>query len=228
MPPDALVLKIQRELCHPKCARKVSGLSRNRPLGPVSRKSRELSGPEKPFVKLLPAYSVKLIFSHVVKGIKIKITAKFRASRHLPFEGTKRIMSPETRPKSFGPISGTTIPFISSQRRGSKPSNFAILLIFLILKACKKISFSKRADCSLTTSFSGPKSSRDVRETGPWSGVRFSKDPKTSRGRKLFGALFGLFSRVPESVSQSSRKQPGFQANVSGFFSGWRMAGIGR
>ena len=70
-------------------------------------------------------------------------------------------------PKLFGPISGTTIPFISSQRRGSKLSNFAILLIFLILKACKKISFSKRADCSLTTSFSGPKSSRDVRETGP-------------------------------------------------------------
>ena len=32
VPPDAFALKIQRELCHPKCARKVSGLSRNRPL----------------------------------------------------------------------------------------------------------------------------------------------------------------------------------------------------
>ena len=71
-------------------------------LGPVSRKSRELFGPEKPFVKLRPAYSVKLIFSHVVKGIKIKIMAKFRASRRLRFEDTKRIMSPEIRPKSFG------------------------------------------------------------------------------------------------------------------------------
>ena len=70
--------------------------------GPVFRKSRELSGPEKPFVKLLPAYSIKLIFSHVVKGIKIKITAVFRASRRLRFEGTKRITSPEIRPKSFG------------------------------------------------------------------------------------------------------------------------------
>ena len=70
--------------------------------GPVSRKSRELFGPEKPFGKLRPAYSVKLIFSHVVKGIKIKITAKFRASRRLRFEDTKRIMSPEMRPKSFG------------------------------------------------------------------------------------------------------------------------------
>ena len=37
-----------------------------------------------------------------VKGIKIKITSKFRASRRLCFEDTKRIMSPEMRPKSFG------------------------------------------------------------------------------------------------------------------------------
>ena len=70
--------------------------------GPVSRKSRELFGPDKPFVKLRPAYSVKLIFSPVVKGIRIKITAKFRASRRLRFEDTKRIVLPEIRPKSFG------------------------------------------------------------------------------------------------------------------------------
>ena len=71
-------------------------------LGPVSRKSGELFGPEKPFAKLRPAYSVKLVFSYVVKGIKIKITAKFRASRRLHFEDTNRIMSHEMRPKSFG------------------------------------------------------------------------------------------------------------------------------
>ena len=70
--------------------------------GPVSRKSRELFGPEKPFVKLRPAYSVKLIFSHVVKGIKIKITAKFHASRRLRFKDTKRIMLREILPKRFG------------------------------------------------------------------------------------------------------------------------------
>ena len=76
----------------------------NSSLGPVSRKSRKLFGPEKPFVKLRPAYSAKLVFSYVVKGIKIKIkiTAKFRASRRLTFEDTKRIMSPEMHPKSFG------------------------------------------------------------------------------------------------------------------------------
>ena len=71
-------------------------------LGPVSRKSRELFGPVKSFVKVRPDYFVKLVFSNVVKGIKTKITAKFRASRRLRFEDTKRIMSPEIRPKSFG------------------------------------------------------------------------------------------------------------------------------
>ena len=70
--------------------------------GPVSRKSRELFGPEKPFAKLGAVYSVKLIFSYVVKGIKIKLTAKFRASGRLRFDDAKRIMSPKTHPKSFG------------------------------------------------------------------------------------------------------------------------------
>ena len=73
-------------------------------LVPVSWKSRKRFGPEKPFVKLRPAYSVKLVFSYVVKGmkIKIKITAKLRASRRLSFQDTKRITSPEMHPKSFG------------------------------------------------------------------------------------------------------------------------------
>lgn len=34
----------------------------------------------------------------------------------------------------FVPISGATIPFISAQRRGSQPSNWAILLVFLTKK----------------------------------------------------------------------------------------------
>ena len=61
----------------------------------VSQKTRKLYGPEKPFVKLRSAYIVKLVFSYVVKGIKIKITAKFRDTEHLRFEDTKIIMSPE-------------------------------------------------------------------------------------------------------------------------------------
>ena len=51
--------------------------------------------------KFRPAYSVKLVFSYVVKGIKVKISAKFRASRRLRFEDTKGTMSPEMGPKSF-------------------------------------------------------------------------------------------------------------------------------
>ena len=71
-------------------------------LGSVSRKSRKLFGSEDTFVKLRPVYSVTLVFSYVVKGIKIKTTVKFCASRRPRFEDTKRIMSPEMRPKSFG------------------------------------------------------------------------------------------------------------------------------
>ena len=51
----------------------------------VSQKTRKLHEPEKPFVKLRPAYSVKLVFSYVEKGIKMKITAKFRGTEHLRF-----------------------------------------------------------------------------------------------------------------------------------------------
>ena len=41
-------------------------------------------------------------YVEIIIIIIIKITAKFSASRRLRFEDTKRIMSPETRPKSFG------------------------------------------------------------------------------------------------------------------------------
>ena len=64
-------------------------------------KSPKLYGPEKPFVKFRPAYSVKRVFSYVLKGIKIKIAAKFRASRRRRYEDPKRIMSPVMRLKGF-------------------------------------------------------------------------------------------------------------------------------
>ena len=72
--------------------------SRFRVRGPSLGKSRKLFASGKQFVKLQPAYSVKLVLSYVVKGVKIKITAKFRTSRRLRFEDTKTII----RPKSFG------------------------------------------------------------------------------------------------------------------------------
>ena len=70
-------------------------------------------------------------------------------------------------PEIFGPISGASILLISSQRQGFKPSNFAILLVLLTLKASSKMSSLKQVDCILTTGFSSPKSSRDFRETRP-------------------------------------------------------------
>ena len=76
----------------------------NRSLGHVSRKFPKLLGPEKSFVELRLAYSVKLVFSYFVKRIKIKITSKFHASRHRCFEDTKRILLPEMRPKPFGTL----------------------------------------------------------------------------------------------------------------------------
>mgnify|MGYP000167506221 FL=1 len=70
-------------------------------MGPVSRKSRKLLRPEKPSLKLRHAYSVKLVFSYFVKGVKFKITEKFRALKGLRFEDTKRILSSEMVPKSL-------------------------------------------------------------------------------------------------------------------------------
>ena len=58
------------------------------------KRPENFTGPKKPFVKLRPAYSVKLVLLYVVKGIKVKITAKFRDREHFRFEDTKRIMSP--------------------------------------------------------------------------------------------------------------------------------------
>ena len=74
----------------------------SRSRGPFLLSPENFSGPEKPFVKLRPAYSVKLVFSYVVKGIKMKITGKFHLSRRLRFKHIKRIKSPEMRPKSLG------------------------------------------------------------------------------------------------------------------------------
>ena len=68
----------------------------------MSRKSRNLYGLQKPFVKLPHAYSARLVFSFAVEGLKIKITVKLRVSGRLHFEDTKRIMAPEMRSKSFG------------------------------------------------------------------------------------------------------------------------------
>ena len=70
--------------------------------GSVCGKFRKLCGPEKWFAKLRPANSVKLVFLHVVKGIIMKITAKFCASRRPCFKDTKNIVTRNAPEKSSG------------------------------------------------------------------------------------------------------------------------------
>ena len=77
----------------------VNHASRNSGQGPVSRKSRGLFGPENTTCSFCKAG-----FSYVVKGIKIKITARFRASRCLRFEDAKRIITRNT-PEKFSGLS---------------------------------------------------------------------------------------------------------------------------
>ena len=64
----------------------------------------------KAFRKTPPAHSVKLVFLYVVKGLKIKITAKFRVLKRPRFEDTKRILSPE-KFRDFGEMGPWSLIF---------------------------------------------------------------------------------------------------------------------
>jgi len=70
--------------------------------GPVSRKSRELFGPEKLVVKLQSACFEKLIFLLVFNIRKIKRIAKFEGLEPWRCEDIKGIVAPERDLKSFG------------------------------------------------------------------------------------------------------------------------------
>ena len=74
----------------------------HRLLGPVSRTSRELFGPEKLVVKLQSARFEKLIFLHAFNMRKIKRIAKFEGLEPRRCEGIKGIVVPDIGPKSFG------------------------------------------------------------------------------------------------------------------------------
>ena len=70
--------------------------------GPVSRKSRELFGPEKLVIKLQSARFEKLIRLHVFNIRKTKWIAKFEGLEPWRCEDIKGIVAPEIGPKSFG------------------------------------------------------------------------------------------------------------------------------
>ena len=75
------------------CIQKLFGVSS--PLGAVSRKTRQLIGPEKQFVKLWSTRYEKLLFYYVSNTRKGKITAKFKSLKRVLIEDTKGFMSPE-------------------------------------------------------------------------------------------------------------------------------------
>ena len=60
----------------------------------------------------------------------MKITAKFRASRRLRFEDTKRIVSPEIRPKSFGTFEKQAPGLFQAIRPGFFPFPFQLCFFF--------------------------------------------------------------------------------------------------
>ena len=92
-----------------------------------------LESPEKAFLKLRLAHSVKLVFSYDVWGMKIK-TAKFRALRNLYFEDTKRSMSRELRPKSFGTFEKRA-PSLEKYRRTFQPRSQYLSVVFENVKS---------------------------------------------------------------------------------------------
>ena len=153
----------------------------NSGLGPVSRKSRKLSGPEKPFLKLRHAYYVKLVFSYVVKGIKIKVKAKFLPLRRLRFEDTKRLMSPEIRLKRAPGGRFSKVPRTFRARKAIRKTMTCLFCKAGLLICCKgnKNKNNCKVSCLETPSFwrykenyvtrNTPETFRDFRETGPWS-----------------------------------------------------------
>ena len=69
--------------------------------GLVSRKSRELLGPEKAVVKLHSACFEKLIFLHVFNIRKIKRISRFEGLEPRRCEDIKGIVVPRNRPEKF-------------------------------------------------------------------------------------------------------------------------------
>ena len=143
-----------------------------------------LESPEKPFVKLRPAYCVKQVFSYVEKGIKIKITAKFRASRTIVLKIQRELC----RPKSFGTSRNRSLRPVSRKSRtfrvhfgwhsslcifktkASQGTKLCSYFNFSPFTTYEKTSFTEWASRSFRNGFPGPKSSRDFRETGHWLG----------------------------------------------------------
>ena len=128
------------------------------PGAPVSRKSRKLFGPEKTFIKLRPANSVKPVFSYVVEGIKNKITVKLVLRDAFTLKIQRELCQPKCARKVSGLsrnghqglvsrkariFSGDIIFFVSSKRRSPVSRNFAVILTFAPFTTYEKTSFTE-------------------------------------------------------------------------------------
>ena len=122
------------------------------------------------------SFAVLLVF-HTLKACwKISFQNKWIAVWPLAFRarkvfGTYEEKYPGARfskvPRLFGRNSGDIILFVSSKRRRLEARNFAVILIFIPYTTYGQTSFTDSAGRSFTNGFSGPKSFRDFRETGP-------------------------------------------------------------
>ena len=95
-------------------------------------------------------------------------------------------------PKLFGRISDDIILFVSSKRRRIEARNFAVILIFIPFPTYEKTSFTEKAG-RFTNSFSGPKSSRDFRETCPWSQTFYERKKSRIKTNPSFVGFYSNF-----------------------------------
>ena len=70
-------------------------------------------------------------------------------------------------PELYGPFSGVTIPLVSQERKGLKVTKLHSQVSFCYFENMLKDRLSKTSGWQFTNGFSGPKSFRDFRETGP-------------------------------------------------------------
>ena len=98
-------------------------------LGPVSRNSRELFGPEKPVIKLQSDYFEKLILLTCFQNVrKTKRIAKFDDLEPRRCEDIKGIVAPEIGPKTFETFEKqATVPrFIPGPQSAVRSTSFLL------------------------------------------------------------------------------------------------------
>ena len=119
-------------------------------LGPVSRKSPELFGPGKAIRKITTCLFCEAGLFICCKRNKNENNCKVSCLRRLRFEDTKRIMSPEIRPKSFG-----TFEKQAPESKYIPPPNEGHVWRIFCRFICLRCIYSSRGFSLLRLRFSG-------------------------------------------------------------------------